>query len=476
VTTSRRVFALPEGLRYRRRASMRRRLRLLWVTPHVPRRGVMAARERWWALLARLATRHEVTLLAFVDDEDAGAAADLPPGLADVRRVPKRPWVPDDPLARLPRTVRGGYVHPALAAAVAETLRTAAPDLVQYEFTEMAALMPPATVPSILTVHQLGFAAHLPAWRAGQGGLGAGAAAVLRHLRDLDWELRAVRAAHQVVTMSPEDAARLRRFLPDLRVAVSPVGVDCADFRPPPTPPAGGPDLLFVGHFGHPPNVDAVRFLARDVLPRLGRPARLRVVGREMPPAIARLAGGQVEIRGPVPDVRPELAAAAVVVAPVRFGTGMRGKVLEALAMARPVVTTTIGAEGLGAASGRHLLVADGADAFAAAVAGCLDDPAAAARLGAAGRALVVERFDWDVIAAAHDDVYARVLRDPGRPPAPPPLPAPPPAALAALGGGVALAAGVGLAVARGLRWYARRRRGARPAPAVGAREAVSAR
>src|SRR5262249_49560626 len=73
------------------------RLRPLWVTPALPRLGVAAARERWWALLARLTIRHDVTLLAFVDPEDVGAEADLPPGLAAVHQVPKAPWQPDDP-------------------------------------------------------------------------------------------------------------------------------------------------------------------------------------------------------------------------------------------------------------------------------------------------------------------------------------------------------------------------------------------
>src|SRR5262249_53125592 len=183
----------------------------------------------------------------------------------------------------------------------------------------------------------------------------------------------------------------VRRRLPRVPSAGSP---------PPAPPPAPAPDPLFVGHFGHPPNGDAVGFLVYDVLPRLGRPVGVRVVGRgPVPPLPA-----EIDVAGAVPDVRPHLAAARVVVAPVRFGTGMRGKVLEALAMGRPVVTTSVGAEGLGAVSGRDVLVADGADGFAGAVRRVLDDPGLGVRLGAAGRALVAARFDWDAIAAAHED------------------------------------------------------------------------
>jgi glycosyltransferase involved in cell wall biosynthesis len=385
-----------------------RRLRLLWVTPDLPRPGVSASAERWWALLARLAVRHDITLLAIADPDVLGLAGALPAGLADVHLVPRMPYTPDDPFALLPQAVAGAYADPALRDAIAARLTTTAFDLAQYEWVEMANLIPPSRTPTVLSLHQIGFAAQGPRWRAEGGGLARGAVLLHRYLRNLDFELRAVARADHVITMSPEDAARLRRFLPVLPVSVSPVGVDCAVVRPMPPPEDRRSQLLFVGNFIHPPNGDAVRFLADDVLPRLGLDARLHVVGHGAPaathPHVVRV--------GPVADTRPWLAGAHVVVAPVRFGTGMHGKVVEAMAMGRPVVTTSLGAEGIGAVDGVHLLVADDGPAFAAAVRGLLDDPAAGARLGAAGRALVESRFDWDVIADEHDAIYDRVLRD----------------------------------------------------------------
>ena len=145
---------------------MARRLRLLWVTPNLPRLGIAAARERWWALLARLTIRHDVTLLAFVDPEDIGAEAALPPGLAAIHQVPKAPWEPDDPLSLLPRTVRWGFAHPALRAAVESCVAAEPFDVVQYEYVEMGQVMPFPVRPTILTVHQVGFASAWPEWRA----------------------------------------------------------------------------------------------------------------------------------------------------------------------------------------------------------------------------------------------------------------------------------------------------------------------
>jgi glycosyltransferase involved in cell wall biosynthesis len=454
-------FAGLPSLRYLRPRPMPRELRLLWVTPNLPRRGVSAARERFWALLARLAARHRVTLLAFVDPEDADAPNDvLPPGLAAVHRVAKTPYAPDDPFAILPQTVAGGFSNPALRDAIAARLAAEPFDLVQYEYTEMGNLMPPSPVPTILTVHQIAFAQEAPLWHALGRPARFGAVLLHRYLRELDFELRAVASADHVIAMSPEDADRLRRFRPGLAVSVSPVGVDCSEFRPSPVRGTPTTDLLFVGNFGHPPNADAARFLVRDVLPRMARSVTLRIVGRDAERVVGALAGqhGRVEVLGSVPDLRPHLANARVVVAPVRFGTGMRGKVLEALAMARPVVTTRIGAEGLGAESWKHLAIADGAADVAGAAQRLLDDPALAVRLGNAGRQLVCTQFDWDVVAAGHDAIYERVLASNprGARPAPPPSPR-----SRLLRGWAAIGAGFGLLAARGVAWHLRRLRAA---------------
>ena len=161
------------------------RLRLLWVTPDLPRPGVAAARERWWALLARLAMRHDVTVLAFVDPAETRLAGALPAGLSDVHLVPKVTYTPDDPFALLPQAVAGAYSDPALRTAIAERLGAAPFDLAQYEFTEMAHLIPPSPTPAVLTVHQVGFAAQGPRWRAEGRGVGRGAVLLHRYLRIL---------------------------------------------------------------------------------------------------------------------------------------------------------------------------------------------------------------------------------------------------------------------------------------------------
>jgi glycosyltransferase involved in cell wall biosynthesis len=158
------------------------------------------------------------------------------------------------------------------------------------------------------------------------------------------------------------------------------------------------------------PNVDAALWFAEDILPRIraARPeVQFVVVGQKPAERLQKLNGQNgVVVTGAVEDVRPFIAEAAVYVAPLRMGGGTRFKLLEAMALARPIVSTTTGAEGFSVASGRELILADTPADFAAAVLSLLEDPAHAAALGQAGRAFVQARFDWGMIIPKLEAVY----------------------------------------------------------------------
>ncbi|MBN8902036.1 MAG: glycosyltransferase, partial [Rhodospirillales bacterium] len=163
------------------------------------------------------------------------------------------------------------------------------------------------------------------------------------------------------------------------------------------------------GTMDYAPNVDAVTWFATDVLPliRARLPdAQFHVVGAHPAPAVQALARRpSVHVTGRVADVRPYLAHAAVAVAPLRIARGIQNKVLEAMAMARPVVVTSGALEGIDAIPGRDLLLADAAEAFAAACCRLVERPDLAAALGAAARARVVAHYDWATCLAGFDDL-----------------------------------------------------------------------
>jgi sugar transferase (PEP-CTERM/EpsH1 system associated) len=161
-----------------------------------------------------------------------------------------------------------------------------------------------------------------------------------------------------------------------------------------------GPLAVFTGQMDYRPNIDAVRWFANDILPLVRArhaSARFAIVGRAPTGEVRALeALPGVIVTGEVPDVRPWLAAADAVVAPLLLARGVQNKLLEAMAMARPVVASAAAATGIDAVPGEHLLVADGATAMADALCSLFDDRAAGERMGRAARARMVARYGWD--------------------------------------------------------------------------------
>ena len=161
-----------------------------------------------------------------------------------------------------------------------------------------------------------------------------------------------------------------------------------------------GPLLLFAGQMDYRPNTDAVSWFAREVLPQIPD-ATFVIAGRNPAAEVRALAGKRIRVTGAVADMRSWLAAADVVTAPLRIARGIQNKVLEAMAMARPVVASPAAFEGIEAEPGRHLLVADDPAAMAEAVRGLLSNPAGAAQLGTEARRHVAATYRWEARLAA---------------------------------------------------------------------------
>lgn len=216
------------------------------------------------------------------------------------------------------------------------------------------------------------------------------------------------------VTVSEGDAAVLRGVVPKGRIAVVPNGVDIDYFVSESTADAGG-GLVFVGGSDWFPNRDALEHFCNDILPLLGRNGRppvVRWVGTSRPGDIESFQQRyQIELTGYVPDVRPLVQAADCFVVPLRVGGGSRLKILDAWSMGKAVVSTSVGCEGLHAADGENILVADTPAEFAAAVHRVLDDAKLRTSLGQAGRRTVEQRYSWRVLAGPMLRLYEGLLR-----------------------------------------------------------------
>ncbi|MBC7250287.1 MAG: glycosyltransferase [Anaerolineae bacterium] len=230
------------------------------------------------------------------------------------------------------------------------------------------------------------------------------------------YEARICRYFDCTVVVSEADAAALRALDPNLPLAVVPNGVDVAhyaDYLPSTDDPVLPPNsLVFTGKMDFRPNVDAVLWFVDSVLPLVRQQVpdvRFYIVGQSPLPRVQALATNpDVVVTGRVPDVRPYIAGAAVYVVPLRIGGGSRLKILEALAMGRAVVSTSLGCEGYPLTAGRELVIADEPEEFARAVVQLLRDPARRAELGRAGQRFTAERYDWGAIVSFLERVYLR--------------------------------------------------------------------
>lgn len=393
-------------------------MKLLFLAPYPPYPPRGGGQQRIYQFIQHTARAHEVWLLTFSPSPAATAA--LAP-LGDLCRIVTVPTPAHTPARRL-RTLLGSTLpdmalrgrSAAFGRALADLLGRVPFDVIQAESIEMvqyAARRPdgPLAVYDAFNAEFLlqrrAFWTDLQTPRK----LPAAVYSLIQWRKLRRYETRLGRHVAGALAVSDADAAVLRGLAPALPVGVVPNGVDTAFFSSqasaPPDPEIAGlaPYILFTGTLDFRPNIDAVTWFVREVLPlvRAAQPdARFVVVGRNPAPAVQDCAAQPgVRIVGEVADVRPWFVGAAAYAVPMRIGGGVRLKVLEALAMERPVVATTMGAEGIaGLRADEHALLADDPPAFAAQLLRVLADGAPARRLGAAGRALVTARYDWRAI------------------------------------------------------------------------------
>ena len=411
-----------------------RRLNLLVVSRLPPSPPRFGAQVRIHGLASALAVRHDVTVAALLppgmDGDEARRAVGawarrvvLVPGHPGHEGRAKR-WLQLRSLAS-----RWSYEHllhavPALQAALDDLLRATAFDVVDVEFPFMTRLAlrqapPGRTTPRVVLDE------HNVEWDL-QRQVSARETGLVRRLygaanwRKLRAEEQAAWSAYDGVTVcSSEDQARVLAAAPGARAAVIPNAVDPDVYYPrPPEPGAPADTVVFFGSQAYAPNADGILHFLDHIWPRLlaQRPAaRLRIIGPGAPPAVLARRAANVEVAGFVEDLRPHLAGASAIIAPLRLGGGTRLKILEALAMGLPVVSTRLGAEGLAARDGVELLLADEPADFAAAVVRVLEDRALAARLGQSARALVERRYSWKAAAQAWEAFALGLPSRPGR-------------------------------------------------------------
>ena len=421
---------MPRDAGRRKAVSMTpQRLNILTVSQMPPSPPRFGAQARMHGLMTQLARHHDLTAVMLVDDEfdieECRRAMQAycrdvvlvqnpygRDGLAK-RLLQLRSLVSTQSFDRLRVTV------PALQQALDRVMRATRFDIVNLEFPYLGHCdlrqAPPGEKLPALVVDS-----HEIAYDLARQFAGAGASAGRRIYAGVNWrklrreELGIYRDADGVYLCSAEDEQRLLEQIPGARTAVIPNAADVDYYQPRPAdPPPDGRTVVYFGLLSTVPNIDAVIHFVQEIWPRIAAAnpeAHCKIIGGRPPPSLLALAGPRVELTGFVPDLRPHLAAAAAVVVPLRLGGGTRLKIVEAMAMGKAIVSTTLGAEGIEAVPGRDILIEDQPVAFADAVNRLLAEPSLAARIGRSARRQAVERYAWSAAAQALEGFYRRIL------------------------------------------------------------------
>ncbi len=393
-------------------------LYLVHRLPYPPNKG---DKVRSYHLLSHLASRHRVFLGTFVDDPEDEAHVDrvrgLCAGLHAARLKPR--------LARV-KSLRGLLAGEALTLPyyrdaglqrwVDQTLGEQAIDAVvifssaMAQYVDQIGQLP--VVVDFVDVDSAKWTQYAPAHRWPMSWLYR-----REGERLLAFERAVAARAARGFFVTDNETDLFRRLAPECasRVAAMNNGVDADFFCPRPTVPSpyaeGELPVVFTGAMDYWPNIDAVTWFAQEALPLLRRnkpAARFWIVGRGPTAAVQALAGEGIVITGTVPDVRPYLQHAAVVVAPLRVARGIQNKILEAMAMGRPVVASTACAGAIDAEPGRDLLPAESASDFVAAIDGLLNDSGRAATIGESARQRVLGRYSWEAHMSGIDRYLTR--------------------------------------------------------------------
>lgn len=381
-------------------------MRLLVISPYLPS-PTWGAKARSFFLLKALAQQHPVSLLAAAQPDEIHVEEDITrlSSFVNTIHVLTRPGTGQQKRVRqLLNLARGKsntllrYTHPVMQQAIDEHFRLTHYDAVIFDCALSAGMRLPPGTRTILLQHNLEFELLCRSYQHDSNALRK-LYNWLEYRLVRPYELAQCSKADLILVTSEREQHILHKLVPDRPIEVVPNGVNLTSFTPITEGEAEPPQLLFTGSIDYYPNTSGVLFFARECWPTLRQhvPAlQWCIVGKNPPPDILRLANQPgITVTGSVPDTRPYFQRTSIAIVPLLIGSGTRIKILEALAMQKAVVSTSIGAEGLAVEHEKHLLLADTPEAFTAAILRLLREPELRQRLGQAGRALVETHYSW---------------------------------------------------------------------------------
>jgi GT2 family glycosyltransferase/glycosyltransferase involved in cell wall biosynthesis len=375
----------------------RSRLRILAVSAYLPHLGYHGGAGRVFQLLIRVALKHDLSLLTFVETErESEEVVQIKPHCKRVETVLRRAFKPVSPYPYEPFEE---FNTAEFRTRMEKLLTEEDFDVIHYEWTQMAQYADLAPrLPSLLTEIEVNYAAHQSQVRYERNPIRR-FKRFYDTLQTLYRELEMCRRADRVICVTDVDKDFLKGYLPPEKLDVINTGVDTQYFRPG-KPRLVEPDsIVFVGAFRHQPNIDAMTYFCSEVFPLILSQipeATLYIVGSSPPDTILKLGTHpRIKVTGFVPDIRDYYRRAQVVVVPVRTGVGIRGKILEGWAAGKAMVATPVACLGIRAIHGENIMVADSPGDFATWTVALLSNPDFCLKLAKAGRLTAERYYDW---------------------------------------------------------------------------------
>jgi sugar transferase (PEP-CTERM/EpsH1 system associated) len=386
------------------------------IAPYFPFPPTAGAEMRTYQLLRQAAARHDVTLLSNAESEDR-------PGIEALReQLPVRAVMRDETPVRTKRIAQLRTLASAMPfacrllhsndmqEALDELCANQEFDLIHVESSTMACFRFPAGVPVVIAEHNIEYELFRRLYE-GEPSLAHRQFYGWEYLRFRRFEQNGWRTAQGCVLTSDREQPIVHAAAPGVPTEVVPNGVDL-DYFAPSTEPVEPHTVVFNGTLNYRPNLDGATYLVQEIWPLVVAvcpQARLSIVGNA-PPEVMAMAGPGIEVTGRVPDIRPYLHQAAVVVAPLRIGAGTRLKIVEGMALGKAMVSTSIGCEGIDVHDEQQLLIADDAQTFADQIVRLFNDAELRASLGRAARLRAEEAYSWDRVGERLESLYQTVV------------------------------------------------------------------
>lgn len=399
-------------------------MKILFTCKEFPHAKIIGGPIIIYNRLKYFSRNHLVSLAAFSKEEDEEYIPTVKPYCHDLQLVslpPRRSTfktVRDFFFSPVPHYFLRVHGSQQMAATIADMVRKDRYDFVIAEYSVMGQfihcnpLLPP--VRRVISVHECYYLARRKAFRHNAFGPAKLQEAInLKGLKKYEFEM--YRNADKVLTLTPQGKDELLEICPELDITVVPHGVDVENFSFSEFTEKEK-IIVFVGNYLHYPNVDAVLYFHQEIWPRVRSRlpnVRFVIVGQSPPPEIQSLAEDKaITVTGRVDDVRSFLREGRVFICPVRLGGGFRGKILEAMAIGRPVVSTSLGAQGVPVDQRENIIVADAPDEFAQGVLDVMNDDPLFERIRTKARKMVEEKFAWEKGVQIMEEVLKRMLRE----------------------------------------------------------------